>query len=328
MMRMLFSKMDGMVTREIDPAHCGRVIADPNNLAWVDLDCPTPAEIEVLRREFGFHELAIEDAVKHSQRPKIDTYDSFYLLVLYAVTFDEAELRIDEHELDVFVGQNYLVPVHEGAIEELDEVARRWERNSTAMDPSVGVLLYSLIDTLVDDYLPIMDRISDLIEEIQEAVFDHYDPQAQARIFALRRELLNLRRILGPERDVVLRLSRRELPILAPNTSVYFQDVYDHVARATDSVDMYRELLSSVLDSYLSASSNNLNLIFRTLTSVSIILMSLSLIAGIYGMNFNPEVSPFSMPELNARFGYPATLLLMLGVALALYAVFRRKRWL
>ena len=328
MMRMMLSRQGGVINEEMDPRHCGRVIADPDNLVWVDLDSPTGEEFEILRREFGFHELAIEDAAKRSQTPKIDAYHDFYLMVLYAVTFDGAAPRIDEHELDIFVGRNYIVTSHEGPLPELDEVARRWARNARELDHSVGVLLYSLIDTLVDGYLPILDEVSDQIEEIEEALFEEYDPRAQARIFALRKELLHLRRVLGPERDVLLRLSRRELPVLAPNTSAYFQDVYDHIVRATDSVDIYRELLSSALDSYLSVSSNNLNLIFRTLTSVSIILMSLALIAGIYGMNFNTEVSPLNMPELNSPFGYPATLLLMLLVAGALYAIFRRKRWL
>ncbi len=328
MMRMLLSRRDGVVNREIDPAHCGSLLADPNNLVWVDIDRPTAEDIEVLRREFGFHELAIEDAIKHSQRPKIDRYDGYYLMVLYAITFNEGALRVDEHELDIFVGKNYLVTSHEGPVTELDDVAHRWERNAEALDSSVGVLLYSVIDTIVDCYLPILDRISELIEEVEEGIFGEYDPNAQARIFALRKELLHLRRVLGPERDVVLQLTRRELPVLEANTTAYFQDVYDHVVRATDSVDLYRELLNSALDSYLSVSSNNLNAIFRTLTSVSIILMTLSLIAGIYGMNFNTEVSRLNMPELNTRFGYPATLLVMALIAGSLVIYFRRRRWL
>lgn len=322
MIRMLLSKRDGVLNQELDPAHCGQVIADPNNLVWVDLDCPTSEEIDVLRREFGFHELAIEDAAKRGQRPKLDSYEDFYLMVLYAVSFDESSLRIDEHELDIFVGKNYIVTSHEGAIRELDEVARRWERNSSLLVPSVGVLLYSLIDNLVDDYLPILDRISEHIEEVEETIFECYDSAAQARIFALRKELLHLRRVLGPERDVMLQISRREMSVLDESTAVYFQDVYDHVLRATESVDLYRDLLNSALDSYLSVSSNNLNVIFRTLTSVSIILMSLSLIAGVYGMNFE------NMPELRTRYGYYVVLSVMAMIATGLIIFFRRKRWL
>jgi magnesium transporter len=325
---MLLSRRDGVVNKEIDPAHCGRILADPDNLVWVDIDSPTREDVEVLHREFGFHELALEDAIKHSERPKIDTYDDFYLMVFYAVSFDEAAPRVDEHEVDIFVGRNYMVTVHEGLVTELDDVARRWERNSAALCSSVGVLLYSLIDTLVDCYLPILDRMAELIEDVEERIFGAYDPHAQAHIFTLRKELLHLRRVLAPERDVVLQLSRRQLPGLEENTSAYFQDVYDHVVRATDAVDLYRDLLSSALDSYLSVASNNLNLIFRTLTSVSIILMTLALIAGIYGMNFNPQASRFNMPELNSRYGYPATLALMALVTGVLYFYFRRKRWL
>ncbi len=243
-------------------------------------------------------------------------------MVLYAITFNEAELQVDEHEIDIFVGKNYLVTSHEGAIVELDEVARRWQVNAASLAPSVGVLLYSVIDTLVDDYLPVLDRLSDLIQDIEQEIFECYDPTAQARIFALKKELLHLRRVLGPERDVILQISRQQMSVLDESTAAYFRDVYDHVLRATESVDLYRDLLNSALDSYLSVSSNNLNMVFRTLTSVSIILMTLSLIAGIYGMNFG------NMPELRTRYGYFVVLGIMATIATGLYLVFHRKRWL
>ncbi len=322
MMRLLLTKRDGHINSTCPVEEVSDIIADPSGLVWLDVIAPSNDELKVLREEFGFHELALEDAIKRNQRPKIDAYDNFYLLVLYAVRFSEEKCAIDEHELDIFVGKNYIVTMHEGELVEVDEVAARWQRNAAELDSSVGVLLYSLIDTLIDDYLPVLDSISDHAERIEESIFGHFDPDAQQQIFTLRKELLNLRRVLVPERDVLLRLSRQEIKVLDERTEPYFQDVYDHIVRATDSVDLYRDLLGSALDSYLSLSSNNLNEVFRTLTSVSIILMTLSLIAGIYGMNFE------NMPELRNPYGYFITLGIMATVATSLYLFFHRKRWL
>jgi magnesium transporter len=328
MMRILLSRKDVELNRPVQVGELSRILADPSNLLWVDVGGPTADDTAVLRREFGFHELALEDALTPHERPKLDRYESYYLLVLYGATFNERKLTIDEYELDIFIGPNYIVTVHDAPVTEVDRCSQRWEQNAGRLDVSVGVLLYSLLDTLVDGYFPVLDAIAEQTEEIELRIFNAFDPGAQAQIFGLRKELLNFRRVLAPERDLLLMLSRRELPLLDERTEAYFQDVYDHVMRATDSVDLYRDLLSSALDSYLSLSSNNLNIVFRTMTSISIILMSLSLIAGIYGMNFNPEVSPLNMPELNNPYGYIITLTIMALVAGGLYMYFRRRRWL
>lgn len=328
MMRVLLTRRRTAFTRPCATDEIDQVIGDHDNLVWVDVIAPTPADFDLLRKEFGFHEMALDDVVQHNERPKLDAYDDFYFLVLYSVEFNPTTTEIDEHEIDIFVGKNYMVTVHQSHFPEVDQLAARWERNNAQLSSSVGVLLYSLIDAMIDDYIPVLDAIADLTEEIEARIFGVFDPGAQAQIFQLKKELLNLRRVLVPERDVLLRLSRRELTLIEGHTEVYFQDVYDHVVRATDSVDLYRDLLNSALDSYLSLSSNQLNIVFRTLTSVSIILMSVTFIAGVYGMNFNPDASPYNMPELNTRYGYLATLAFMAVVAGVLYAIFHRKRWL
>lgn len=312
-----------MLSQPIETAGLSDVVVDASNLLWVDVNSPDDRDLDLLKEEFGFHELALEDARKRGQRPKLDAYPPhFYFLVMYGVTFDVEKLRVDEHELHIFVGKNYIVTVHEGRLPELEEVARRWEQNANNLSTSVGVLLYSLLDTLMDGYLPVLDVIAEQSDLLETRIFDRFQPRAQAEIFALRKELLRLRRVLGPQRDVLLQLSRREIPVLEENTEKYFQDVYDHVARATDSVDLYRDLLNSALEAYLSLSSNNLNVVMRTLTSVSIILMTLSFIVGVYGMNF------VNMPELRTHYGYFVVLLVMAAITGVLYRYFHRKRWL
>lgn len=306
----------------------GRILADERNILWLDLDTPTHDELQLIASEFGFHPLAVEDAARPHQRPKIDVYSNFYFLVFYDIDYIEDGDRIDERELDIFLGKNFLITVHYGSIEEISEVAGRFHRNLERMDHGVGVLLYSLLDTIVDHYFPVVERIGARIEELELAVFEDGHRRNTRDIFTLKKELLNLRRAISPERDVVAVLSRRELPIISEPVGLYFQDVYDHTIRVTDTIDVYRDLLSSVLDSYHAMNANSLNEVMRVLASYSIILMSVTLIAGIYGMNFDPDVSPFNMPELESRYGYVVTLLVMLGIGLGLYYVFKRKGWL
>ena len=271
---------------------------------------------------------------------------------------DWAADRIVLREISMFMGPNYLITVHQEPVDELEEVAYRWKRNVEAMtgrdvsgvgspaDPNgpkplgngarpkngggrgtftendIGILLYSLLDTLVDNYFPVIDTIVDRVEGLEEDIFERFDANALESIFTLKKDLLALRKVLAPERDVLNILSRRDLPIFNDHTLVYFQDVYDHVVRITDSIDTYRDLLSSALDSYLSMQSNRLNITVQTLTSASIILMALSLITGIYGTNFD------NIPELHFQYGYFAMLGVMLVVAVGLYVIFKRRGWL
>jgi len=297
------------------------ILAADKHLLWVDAVRPTPDDLRVLQEEFNFHPLAFEDLTKRQQRPKLDRYPGLLFIVFYGFVLRGE--RPESVGVYLCVGANYLVTVHDGEIPELAHTAERWCAGIDALGKSgISLLLHSLLDAIVDGYFPIVDALADRIEEIEVAVFERRDPAAQQRIFALRKDLLAVRRVLGPERDVMNELVRRDTPMLDEATVVYFQDVYDHILRVTDVVDTYRDLLSSVLDAHLSVTSNNLNNVMRTLTASSIILMSMTLVAGIYGMNF------VHMPELDWRFGYPAALVAMAAIGSIIYAIFRRVRWL
>jgi magnesium transporter len=309
-----------------------RLLKKDDTLIWLDVEDPTQDEIAHLTDAFAVHPLAIEDIHKAHQRPKIDVYEDFYFLVFYDVDYIDEVDRIDEHELSVVIGKNYLLTFHREPIEEIEEVAARFRRNSQEIERGIGVLLYSLLDTIVDHYFPVIDQIGERIEELEAAVVEHQGGNPSSRmadIFSLKRELIHLRRQIAPERDAMAVLARRELPIVSVATGVYFQDLYEHVLRVTDAVDVYRDLLSGVLDSYLSVNSNNLavaandlNDIMKKLTSYSIILMGMALVTGIYGMNFD------NMPELHLSFGYPAALAVMVLVGLGLGFLFKRQDWL
>jgi magnesium transporter len=332
MIRTMICSEHRRMRKELSRDEIGLVLSADENLLWLDVENPSPEEVALLAAEFNLHELSVEDVTRQGQRPKIDVYDDYYFLVCYDIDYNEANDQIDEHELHVFIGRNYLLTIHQEPIEEIAEVASRFRRNTAAIEGGIGVLLYSLLDTIVDHYFPTIDRIGDRIEELETGVFiaDNGTPQqAMQSILVLKRELITMRRVIAPQRDAMAVLARRELPFVSEAVGVYFQDLYEHVLRVTDALDLYRELLNGVLDSYLSINSNalataanNLNSVMKTLTSYSIILMSVTLIAGIYGMNFE------HMPELHWLLGYPAALLAMVAIFFTLRHYFKRRGWL
>ena len=212
--------------------------------------------------------------------------------------------------------------MHHGPLTQVEEIARRWHENIEQIDRSIAALVYSLLDAIVDDYFPVIDEVADLIEDLEQSIFEEFDEGALEAIFTLKKSLLNMRRVIGPERDVLNVLIRRDAPLFGEASLVYFQDVYDHVVRVTDSLDIYRDLLSSALDAYLSMASNRLNELMKRLTGWSIPLMAGALLAGIWGMNFH------HMPELSWRFGYLFGLATIALAMLVIIAMFRRKHWL
>ena len=320
--RFLLCTEHGVAQSDLVPDDIDRFIAVPGNVLWLDLDTSINSDLSLLAREFNFHELAIEDTIRQAQRAKIDHYDGFNFIVFYAVDPECTPDALQFTQVSMFVARNYLVTVHYGRLAAIEESATRWRTNVAKLERDMGALLYSLLDTIVDDYFPVIDGVSDVVEEIEEAVFERFSNDALQKIFHLKKSLLQMRRVVAPERDVINVILRRESPVFSEASFVYFQDIYDHLARVTDSIDIYRDLLASAVDAYLSMSSNRLNEIMRTLTSYSIPLMVGAMLAGIWGMNFE------FMPELGWRLGYPLALSLIFGSAFGIMLYFRRRKWL
>lgn len=295
--------------------------ADKPNIVWVDVADPTSQDFGDLANEFGFHPLSIEDCRKEHQRPKVEEYLGYYFIVLY-----EGELIEGEHlqlrELNIFLGKNYLVTVHSQPIRALATAERLWREWSDLAERGTGLLAYLLIDSIVDDYMPLLDNLSDRMDLLEDKLFVEFQPDVIEDIFRTKKELLFLRRNVTPLRDVFNTMLRREQPIFSRETHIYFQDVFDHLIRVADTIDTLRDILGSTMEAYLSISGNRMNMVMKRLTSISAILMSLALIASIYGMNFD------YMPELKWRFGYTGALTAMLVIGLAIYLYFRRIKWL
>ena len=297
------------------------IITDEHTTVWVDVVDATPEEIARVGQKFEFHPLALEDVERGGQRPKIDQYDGYQFIVFYGLTTQSD--RCKSHEVDIFVGKHFMVSFHDSSLPVITDTAERWRSNvATLGNRGTGFLLYSLLDALVDGYFPVLDEIAERADRLEETIILQGQPALQAEILQLRRDLLMIRRVAGPERDVMNILVRQDPPLYGRKEIAYFQDVYDHLLRITDSVDIYRDILSSVLDANLSMVSYTLNVVVKRLTSSSIILMSMSVIAGIYGMNFT------HMPELDWRLGYPFALGLMAIVALTEFRLFKRIGWL
>ena len=304
---------------EIDPVDISELVGQDGRLLWVDLVNPSDEDLTRVAEEFALHPLAMEDARKHKQRPKLEQYPTHAFVVAYSSRLAE---------VDLFVGPTWLVSVRgcneEGEAWEVDAVRRRFER-TRAENATVGFLLYTILDELVDGYFVAMDEREVEIEGIEERIFDEeprVEHEIQSELFAVRRRLLEFRRAVAPLREVVASLLRREVAWIDSATIVHLQDVYDHILRVLDVLDSERELMGNAVDAHLAIMSNRMNLVMKRMTSWGAILLGATLVAGIYGMNFQ------HMPELGWQLGYPMALAMMATITVVGYIYFSRKDWL
>lgn len=317
-----FDVVSKQLTENCLAADISELRLEPNNVIWADVSDPTSQDFEDLAEEFSFHHLSIEDCRNEHQRPKVEEYTGYYFIVLYEAQLAGANDRLELRELNIFLGNNYLVTVHSRPIRAIETARRLWSEWEDRSDQGAGLLAYLLIDAIVDDYLPLLDIVSEHMDNLEDSIFGEWRAEVIEEIFGIKKKLLYLRRSITPLRDVFNTLLRREQPIFPRETHVYFQDVYDHLIRVADTIDTLRDMLSSTMDAYLSVSGNRMNKIMKRLTSISTILMSVTLVAGIYGMNF------VFMPETRWRYGYVYALLSMVAVGLALYAYLKKANWI
>ncbi len=293
----------------------------PGQVVWVDLLDPTREELAWIGGLYSLHPLALEDALKGRQRPKLEHYGTHVFMVLFDASFKRQTGQVELQEVDVFVGPGIVVTSHREPVPGLRQAKERWFESPEALGEGAGFLLYLIADTLVDGYFPVLDSIQDALDALEERLFFQYEPSLLNDLFALKKQLLLFRRVVGPSRDAFVMLVRREVPLIGQNTVLHLQDVYDHLIRITDAIDLYRDLVSSSVEAYMSLAANRTNDTMKRLTTISAVLMTVTLVAGIYGMNFR------AMPELEWPWGYPFALGLMLVIALVLVAWFKRLRY-
>jgi magnesium transporter len=294
---------------------------------WVDVQ--GLADLELIRgvgERYGLHLLTVADVVHVHQRPKLEGHDDHLFIVLRLP--DRTERLLTE-QLSIVLGRNFVLTFQERPGDCFDPVRERLRRPSSALRERGGdYLAYALIDALVDSYFPILEGYGEQIEALEEQVIARPEPARVVQIQRLRRELLEVRRALWPQREVLSALLREDTPCIAPGTRVFLRDCADHTSQLLDMVEIHREVASGLLDLHLSSVSMRMTEVMKVLTIIATIFIPLGFIAGLYGMNFDTEVSPFNMPELEWRFGYPFALALMLAVALGMLAYFWRNGWL
>jgi magnesium transporter len=290
---------------------------------WVDLEDPTEAESAVLTDPFHFHPLAIEDALKDVNYPKVDDYEDYIFLTVHGIRFDALSDQFFTRELDCFLGPNYLVTHHEGPMRSITAARDLCAKNlQKSMPRGADFLVHQILDQMFEHYFPNLDLIEDKIQHVQVEVFESPTPKTLDEIFVLKRDIMQLRRLCLPQREIVHRISRSEFKVVSARAAIYFRDIYDSLYRLVDATYSYQDNIQGTMDAYLSSVSNRLNETMKRLTVMTAVLASLTVISGIYGMNFE------HMPELKWRFGYLWALGLMVTVPSLLVLWFKRKGWL
>lgn len=312
----------GEFTTNFPASEISEICLSKQKVVWADVSDPTSEDFLELAEEFNFHPLSIEDCQKAHQRPKVEEYQGYYFIVLYEAELTGPHDHLELRELNIFLGQNYLVTVHSRPIRAIGTAARLWHEWTDRAEHGAGMLAYLLMDAIVDDYMPLLDILSERMDDLEDQIFGVFKPESIEEIFRIKKQLLYMRRAITPLRDVFNTMLRREQPIFQRETYVYFQDVFDHIIRVADTIDTLRDMLGSTMDAYLSVQGNRMNIIMKRLTSIATILMSVTLIAGIYGMNFA------HMPELGWKYGYPIALSSMVVVGFVLYFYFKKRKWL
>lgn len=303
---------------------------DTESVSWVDVQGLGSEDIlQRLGRVFKLHPLILEDVVNVPQRPKIEEYEDQLVIIARMVMPKHRAAGFYSEQVSFVLGKHYLLTVQEEPEHDCFEQVRLRIRNNKGMlrKQRADYLAYTLLDAIIDGFFPVLEDYGEEIEDLEEEVIAKPTRQTLEKIYRVRRELLALRRAIWPQRDAINALIRDESDLISDHVRVYLRDCYDHAIQVLDMVETYRELTSGLMDVYLSAVSNRMNEIMKLLTVISSIFIPLTFVAGIYGMNFNTEVSPLNMPELNWYWGYPACLAGMAAIAVGLVFFFWRRGW-
>lgn len=328
---------DGQVSKETDEATLHRVLRDPKARFWVDMEKPTDEEIALLDEVFGFHPLAIEDTTQYSQRPKIESYNhvgdacqqGYFYLVIHGPDQETFKEKLRTKEVDMFVSERYLVTVHEEMMSAITDVRNRANIDPRiVLEPGIDLLLHNLLDHLVDNYRPILDYLEVTLDDLEEEALTNPTPDLLTRIAVKKRELMNFRRIIGPQREVLAVLTRGEVPFIRETTRIYLRDVSDHLVRTVEMIELYRDLVMGARDIYLSSISNNLNHIMKALTIFTVIALPFTVVTSFFGMNFDNERIPLWSWILHHPLGFYGMIGFTFCLGLAFLYLFRRNKWI
>jgi magnesium transporter len=294
-------------------------------VTWINVEGVHDVEvIEKLGTCFGLHPLVLEDILNTDQRPKMEVYGDYLYIVLKMLYGSDPNRLVESEQVSLVCGSNFVLSFQEGKEGDVFNPVRERIRGGKGLVRKMGsdYLAYSLIDTIVDNYFLVLERLGEKIELLEEELVAHPTTGTLQEIQKFKNEMIFVRRVVWPLREVLSGLGRKESPLIKETTEIYLRDVYDHSVQVMDTIEVYREMLSGMLDIYLSSVSNRLNSVMKVLTIIATIFMPLTFIAGIYGMNFK------YMPELEWRWGYPAVWLVVVVIGISMLIYFRKKKWL
>ncbi|MCW2791850.1 MAG: magnesium transporter [Nocardioides sp.] len=315
---------DGVLTDEDFPiADVSEHLADTSAVVWVDLSAEDLDDLQLVGDELGLHRLAVEDAAQGRQRPKVDRYEGHDFLNAYSVRLDVESGRLVTGEISAFITPTALVTVRRDDAFPIDALLTRWDDEADLTKFGVGALVHGLLDFVVDGHFEAVESLDDQIEQLEDLLFDDrpHDQDVQRRSFELRKSLVQLRRVVLPMREVVNTLMRRDVDLVPDELMPYFQDVYDHVLRATEWTESLRDLVNTILETNLTIQGNRLNIITKKVTSWAAIIAVPTAITGFYGQNL-----PY--PGFAAQSGFITSSVLIVALSLALYLSFKRRDWL
>ena len=306
-----------------DVAHVSEYLDQPDTIVWVDFCAPSKDQLHELAAELGLHELAVEDALGPHQRPKLDHYDSHLFLSAHAVEVSTATGGLEETEIDAFINARWMITVRKNEGFPIAQVMQRWDRSPDLAKHGVSFLLYGLLDLVVDGYFDAVQTFDDFYDEVSEGIFAEQplDPSQQRDWFKMRQALVRFHRLVVPMREAVSALMRREQSAVAEPLYPYFQDVYDHILRVSESTDALRDLVSTIVETNISLRDYRQNQVMKKVTSWAAIVAVPTLITGFYSMNV-----PY--PGAGQRSGFLLSLALIVVLSGGLYAVFRKRDWL
>jgi len=293
-------------------------------VSWINIDGLHDVELmEKLGKEFELHPLILEDILNTGQRPKVEDFDKYIFVVLKMLSYNDEKQMVQSEQVSLVLGANYVISFQE-AIGDVFEPIRERIRSAKGRIRKMGAdyLMYALLDAVVDGYFAILEKLGERIESMEEELVSDPTQETLEQIHTLKKEMIFLRKSVWPLRELISGLERSESPLIKETTEVYLRDVYDHTIQVIDTVESFRDMVSGMLDIYLSSISNRMNAVMKVLTIIATIFIPLTFIAGVYGMNFR------YMPELERHWGYPLVLLVMGIVAIVMLIYFRRKRWL
>lgn len=303
---------------------------EKSTVTWINVDGLHQVDlIEKLCSGFGLHPLTVEDILNTTQRPKLDIFEDYLFLVLKMQTYNAETGLVDMEQVSFVLGENYLISFQEKPGDTFDGVRNRLRNQKSRISKmKADYLIYALLDSIIDNYFTVLEEISGEIEEIEEKLISSPSPETLQKIHILKREMIMLRKSVWPLREVINSLIRdEEIDLISDSIYFYLKDLYDHTIQVIDTIETFRDIISGMLDIYLSSMNNRMNEVMKVLTIFAAIFIPLTFIAGLYGMNFDPEISPFNMPELSWYYGYPFALGLMLATALVMLIYFKRKKW-